>query len=159
MLVLVRIHLVLRTHNRASSTTGPANTEWAMAKTSKSMASRPSNDNKQWSDADDRLLLDLINRHVPKEQIALVIGRTQRAVAQRIWDRHQDAWEASGHPEVSPRAKPAGGPAETLPEALARIEAKQDQALAMMRLLLQALGEDRPEGEREEARPNGRAHP
>jgi hypothetical protein len=117
---------------------------------------KPTNDHKQWGD-DDRLLLDMIARHIPKATMAMVLGRSERAITERIREHHTPAWISSGHPESAPVILPhaIGGMAQNAMERHQVLDAKLDRLTSMVEMLLRALGEERAEPE---ARPNGRAH-
>lgn len=66
----------------------------------------PANEKKAWSDDDDRLLVDLVKRHVELEKIAGLLGRTKRGISDRLQRHHGDDWAASGHPEAGQRPRP-----------------------------------------------------
>lgn len=121
------------------------------------------NDHRPWKPEDDQMLADLIKRHVLKQQIAAVLGRTKRAIGERISTHHPDLWRTSDHPERAEEKAPhlaPGGKSRPDREVLERIERKVDRALAMLQVfMVEVLGDKRAEELRPtDSRPNGRTH-
>jgi len=122
---------------------------------------KTTNDHAAWKPEDDRMLLDLVKRRVPTIDIASVLGRTKRAIKQRLVTIHRDAWLASGHPELASESFPhlaAGGATKAPGETMRRLEQKVDRLTAMLSLFMtEVLGEQQATPD-QDAKPNGRAH-
>lgn len=59
--------------------------------------------NTHWTDDDTTILLAGVRQHMPRKNIAKLLGRTTRAVEMRLHTCHHDEWARSGHPESKTR--------------------------------------------------------
>lgn len=93
------------------------------------------NEKKAWNDDDDRLLVDLARRHVPTETIGTLLGRTKRAVTDRLHRHHPEAWAASGHPEANAKPRVKEQPSSDLERLEAKIDYLTVQISSLTRMV------------------------
>lgn len=63
------------------------------------MSTKKTGTKRRWIDEDDQFLLQMVNRHVSRKKMAEVMGRTEKAITDRLTRTHREAWSASNHPE------------------------------------------------------------
>lgn len=80
------------------------------------------NERKAWSQADDDLLLLLVQRHTPKSAMVPVLQRTERSIVDRLHRHHKAVWNASGHPESAPTSSGTDDALERLEKTLENVD-------------------------------------